>query len=139
MLRRGVAWIVLFLLCLPSTPARADEARPKDADLFWVEATLVGVDAATRTVSYRLTTGDLATASLGSDSALKKLSGIKAGQEIKLRCNEPTHGTTVVWEAKKAKESHHWWIWVLAVVAAVVIFFVAAASRGGCDTPYCLL
>jgi hypothetical protein len=130
---------LLFLSCLPSTPARAAEARPKDADLFWIEATLVGVDAANRTVSYRLTTGDLATASLASDSALKKLSGMKAGQEIKLRCNEPTHGTTVVWEAKRAKEGHNWWKWGVLMVLVVTVVALIAGATEGCGSSSCLI
>ncbi len=77
------------------------------------------MDQVQRTVSYRVEPGEVTTAAVGSDAALRKLAGFKVGQQVKLKCHTPGDDAKVIVEdAKKAKNGPKWWLWGIITLAA---------------------
>ena len=122
MATRAIACVLACQLAVPVDPAVAGGPRQEDDERQWVEVTLVGLDPAQRTVSYRVEPRPVEVAAVGSEAVLRKLTALKAGQRVKLKCRQTGDGTLVVEEAKKARSGPKWWLWgiVTAAVAGVV-------------------
>jgi len=129
--RKAITCVLTWLLAVPAAPLMAKDSAGKGESPYWIEATLDGVDAQQRSVSYRVATGGARTAAVASDAALKKLSGLKLGHQVKLKCTQTKTGDVVVEDARNAKGTN-WWKWgVLAALAAVLIGFIIAATTWG--------
>ena len=113
--RKAIACVLAWLLAVPAAPLMAKGFPGKGESPYWVEATLDSVDAQQRSVSYRVATGDARTAAVASDAALKKLSGLKLGQRVKLKCAQTKTGNVVVEDARNAKNGTNWWKWGLLI------------------------
>lgn len=132
MLRKAVACVLAFLICLPGAPAWAARLGQAGPDAFWIDATLVSVDAAQQKVSYRVATGEVGRVSVLAGDPLKKLASFHPGQSIRLRCLPGDAGLLVV-EAKKGG-GRNWWKWgVLAFLGFFLVMMLWAASSPGDD------
>ncbi len=121
---KAVACILAFQLALPISPTSAGASQEKES-LQWIGGILIGVDQVQRTVSYRLELGEVTTASVGSDAALRTLAGLKVGQQVKLKCHTAGDGKVIVEDAKKAKNGGKWWLWgIVALLAAGAVWLL---------------
>jgi hypothetical protein len=78
--------------------------------------------------------GEARTADIGSDAALRKLTGLKVGERVKLKCRQASDGGMIVEEAKKAKKGWPWWASVLitvTLVGAVSLWLMFTAGQSG--------
>lgn len=135
MRRKAVAAVLVALTVgLPGAPSRAAAPPgPADAETYWVEGILLSVDAERRTVSYRVATGAVASATVFADSPLRKLASFHAGQPIRLRC-VPGDATPLVVEAKKGGPGRNWWKWgVLTFLGFFLAMMLWAGASSGSD------
>jgi hypothetical protein len=83
-------------------------------------------------VSYRVEPGEVRTATVGSDGALRKLTGLKAGQQVELKCRQTSEGKVIVEGARKARNGPKWWqvaIVSLAAAGAVWLLLFLTANE----------
>lgn len=120
---KAISCMLACQLVVPVVPTAAGTSRQEKANLRWIEGTLIGVDPVQRSVSYRVEPGDVRTAAVGSDAALRRLTGLKAGQPVKLKCRQTSEGNVIVEEAKK-RGGWPWWAWVLTSIAAAGVVWL---------------
>ena len=129
---KAIACVLACQLAIPATPMAAEAPRPEKEKPRWVEGTLIAVDRVQRSVSYRVEPGEARMAAIGSDGALRKLTDMKVGQQVKLKVGQTGDGSAVVEGVKKVKSGGKWWLWGIAALAAagavwlVMLFFFAS-------------
>ena len=85
----------------------------------------------TRLRALRCPNRDTRTAAVGSDAALRKLLGLKMGQQVKLKCRQTDEGSIIVEEAKRAKNAWKWAFITLGILATAGAVWLYLIFHGG--------
>jgi hypothetical protein len=128
---KAIACVLAWQVGLSGAIATAGSAGQSGAEAYWVDATLVSVDAARHAVIYRVATGDVRTTAVLPGAPFQKLISFHSGQPVRLKCAGVGEGTVVV-EAKKGGGGHNWWKWgVLTFLGLILVGMLWALSDGG--------
>ncbi len=131
-MKRTLTWLVLTHLSIPlPLAARAADDTARVHITYKLEATLVRVDLAAKTLTYEVAEGQGPRTAHLTEQSLSEAGGLKAGQRVTLRCRSSNDADEPVVESVKKKGSRKKLVIILLSVGLFVVLTISLANGLG--------